>query len=62
MFQKWDNFLVYLSYNLMVNLIPGGVRNEGEELKMFIRLAKQNGYFFRTLDTYISDHVEASPF
>jgi hypothetical protein len=45
---------------MMVNVSAGGVRNEEEELRMFIRLAKQKGYLFRTLDTYISDNVVAS--
>ena len=38
-------------------LDPGGIRDEKEELGIFIRLAEQNGYSFRTLDTYVNDIV-----
>ena len=36
----------------------GGERNEESELQVFIQLAKQNGFNFRTLDTFVSDQVK----
>jgi len=39
---------------------PGGEIDEGLELKTFLRLVKEHGFTFETLDTYLTDSVNST--
>ena len=41
---------------------PGGERDEGLELRTFLRLVKEHGFTFKTLDTYLTDSVNSTSF